>query len=124
MLLKTERLKVISMVEKLRNNTLIKILIFILCLPLPVVIGTSLFSSNSWNIFPNNNPYVYLSFGFYGCLLACLIWKNRLLKVLMITLNIVPGFFLFLGALMGGIEGIVTLLLIMLLPFIPWIKIL
>lgn len=112
------------MVKKIRNNALIKILVFILCLPLPAVIGASLFSSNSWEIFADNNPYIYLSFGFYGCLLACLLWKNRLLKVLIIILNIIPGFFLFLGALMGGVESILTLLLIMLFPFIPWIKIL
>ena len=112
------------MLEKLRNNTLIKLLIFILCLPLPVVIGFSLLSSNSWNIFPSNNPYIYLSFGFYGCLLACLLWKNSLLKVVMIILNIIPGFFLFLGAMMGGLGAIPTLLLTMVMPLIPWIKIL
>lgn len=112
------------MLEKFRNNILIKSLVFILCLLLPVVIGFSLLSSNSWNIFPANNPYIYLSFGFYGCLLACIFWKNNVLKVVMIILNIVASFFLFIGALMGGLGAIVTLLLTMVLPFIPWIKIL
>lgn len=112
------------MLEKFRNNTLIKSLIFILCLSLPVVIGVSLLSSNSGNMFPTSNPYIYLSFGFYGCLLACILWKNNVLKVVMIILNIIVSFFLFIGALMGGLGSIVTLLLTMVMPFIPWIKIL
>lgn len=113
-----------NMIRKITSSIMIKLLIFILCLPLPIVIGTNLFSSNSLDIFSTNNPYIYLSFGFYGCLLACLLWKNNLLKLIVIVLNIIPCFFLFLGALMGGADSILTLLLTMVMPFVPWIKIL
>ena len=112
------------MFQKLKDHTLIKISALLLCLPLPTVIGSSLLSSNLWNIFPVNDPYVYLSFGFYGCLLACLLWKNLLLKAAMILLNALPAFFVFLGALMGGPGAIPVLLLTLVIPFIPWIRLL
>ncbi|QHI71613.1 GNAT family N-acetyltransferase [Aminipila terrae] len=107
--------------DKLRNNKLLKGISLIVALILPaLVIKTfTLFS-----ISDVLNPYDYLWSGFYGSILVCFFFKNKILKSLVVCINALIILFLLYFSLMGGIQAPLRLFIEMIVPIVPdkWVS--
>ena len=62
--------------------------------------------------------------GLYGSIILWWSHEAKVLKWVMPILNIFPFLFVALGAMMGGIKGLLIVILKMVIWYVPWISIL
>lgn len=103
--------------EKLRNNKILKGFSLIVALILPI--STLLYIPLIMENYDFLNPYNYLWAGFYGSILVFNFYKRKLVKGVIISLNILMLLCLLFFSLMGGIQGLTTSIIRMVLPIIP-----
>ncbi|WP_331654389.1 GNAT family N-acetyltransferase [Aminipila sp.] len=104
--------------EKLRSNKILKAISLIVALILPI--STLLYIPLIMENYDFLNPYNYLWAGFYGSILVFIFYKSKLLKGTIISLNILLLLCLLFFSLMGGIQGLTTSIIRMVLPLIPY----
>lgn len=62
--------------------------------------------------------------GFYGSVLLWWSHETKVLRWIMPILNVFPFLFVALGAMMGGIKGLLIVILKTVIWYVPWIRIL
>ena len=62
--------------------------------------------------------------GFYGSIILWWSHEAKILKWIMPILNVFPFLFVALGAMMGGVGGLLIVILKMVIWYVPWISIL
>ena len=75
------------------NHKITKLISLVLCAILPCALFVSVFFSDFYNTmvcFLEKNLYNLLWCGWYGCVLVCLTFKNKWIKVVVIVLNLLP----------------------------------
>ena len=104
------------------NYKITKVIFLVLCVILPCALLASVFFGafdNTMVDFLEENLYNLLWCGWYGCVLVCLTFQNKLIKAVVIVFNLLSFGFLALGSLMGGVFGPLVLLAKAIIPFLP-----
>lgn len=103
---------------KFRENKILKCISLIVAFILPI--SAMVFIPFIMTSYDFLNPYNYLWAGFYGSILVCIYYKSKFLKGVIVSLNLLILLFLLFFSLMGGIQGLTSSIIRMVLPFIPY----
>ena len=108
--------------RRLKDSRIVKVLSLLAALVLPLYFLTMFVVILITGDFDMSINHYYLTFlGFYGCIFLCLSWERKWLwlKMVLVAVNTIIIVFLILMASMGGTNGPLTALLMMIIP-IPW----
>lgn len=111
------KINISGFIHVIQNNKLLKLVIIFSSLILPTSFLMAMMNTDI-NIF--TNPYMYLWIGFYDSVLLITCFEKRSLNNVLIIINILTVSFLLFLSIMGGIQGLITTLIKMIFPFIPY----
>lgn len=99
----------------LKENLVIKIVVFLLSLIFPLMLYIDVFLMKS-TLPISSFDITWL--GFYSCIILCYVLKNKVLKTISVLLNIGCIIFLCFASLIGGATGPLWVIAKTLIPFI------
>ena len=102
----------------LQQNMIARVMLYLIAVAQPIYVFVYMNNRRD----PIIHPYLFMSIGFYSCLLIAWAYRRKaweqVVMVALICLNVIPMCLWGMGALMGGVFGLVFILLITLFPFL------